>query len=78
MNLINDPLSQNRETIRDYLLLVVFTGLRRKEAAGLTWSNMDLSDKTLRIIETKSNQTHTLPLSDFLFELLQRGKNCNE
>lgn len=72
MNIKNDPTGKNRETIRDYLLLVVFTGLRREEAARLTWANVDLRAKTLTVTDTKNGQDHTLPLSDFLYELLQR------
>lgn len=59
------------EVLRDYLLLVLLTGLRRQEAATLQWSNVDLTAKTLTILKTKNNETHTLPLSDFLFTLLQ-------
>ncbi|GKS70002.1 phage integrase family protein [Nitrosomonas sp. PY1] len=75
MNLKNDPLSQNRETIRDYLLLVIFTGLRREEAASMTWDNVDLQSKTLKATDTKNHLDHTLPLSDFLYDLLQQRKN---
>lgn len=34
------------ETLRDYLLLVLLTGLRREEAATLKWENVDLAAKT--------------------------------
>jgi integrase len=74
MNLKNDAQAKNRETIRDYLLLVLFTGLRKEEAARLTWSNVDFRAKTLTVTDTKNHQDHTLPLSDFLFDLLQRRK----
>lgn len=75
MNLKNDIKSQNRETIRDYLLLVLFTGLRREEAAGMTWSNVDLQQaKTLKVTDTKNHLDHTLPLSDFIYDLLQQRK----
>ena len=74
MNLKNDPLSQNRETIRDYLLLVLFTGLRREEAASMTWNNVDLQAKTLKVTDTKNHSDHNLPLSDFLYDLLQKRK----
>jgi integrase len=57
-------------TLRDYLLLVLFTGLRRNEAASLQWSNIDLKAKTLMVPDTKNHQDHTLPLSDFLYDLL--------
>jgi len=75
MNQKNDVTSQNRETIRDYLLLVLFTGLRREEAAKMTWKNVDLKARTLKVTDTKNHQDHTLPLSDFLFDLLQQRKN---
>ncbi len=60
---------QNK-TLRDYLLLILFTGLRRQEAAKLTWEQVDLKSKTLTIIDTKNHQPHTLPLSDYLYTLL--------
>lgn len=75
MNQKNDVTSQNRETIRDYLLLALFTGLRREEAARMTWNNVDLKARTLKVTDTKNHQDHTLPLSDFLYALLQQRKN---
>lgn len=60
------------ETLRDYLLLILFTGLRRQEAAKLTWQDIDLVGKTLTVSDTKNNQPHTLPLSDFLYNLLSQ------
>ncbi|MBC8442247.1 MAG: tyrosine-type recombinase/integrase [Deltaproteobacteria bacterium] len=62
----------NQETTRDYLHLLLFTGLRRSEASRLAWSDIDFNERTLTIPETKNNQVHTLPLSDFLFDLLKR------
>ena len=59
------------ETARDYLLLVLFTGLRRNEAFGLTWGNIDLEEKTLLIPGTKNGEPHSLPLSEFLHQLLK-------
>lgn len=64
----------SNHTLKDYLLLVLFTGLRRQEAATLKWEQVDLIAKTLTIVETKNNESHTLPLSDFLYTLLQQRK----
>jgi integrase len=61
-------------TLRDYLLLLILTGLRRSEGAGLRWQNVDLVGRTLTILDTKNHEDHTLPLSDFLFDLLNRRK----
>jgi len=67
-------LSSQKGTLRDYLLLLLFTGLRRQEAAHLKWTQVDLKAKTLTIISLKNNQDHTLPLSDYIFEILNRRK----
>ena len=64
----------SNETLRDYLLLMLFTGLRRQEAAKLKWVDVDLKAKTLTITDTKNSQVHTLPLSDYLYELFDRRK----
>jgi len=62
------------ETLRDYLLLILFTGLRRQEAAKLRWEQVDLKAKTLTVTDTKNREPHTLPLSDYLFDLFAARK----
>lgn len=59
-------------TTRDYLIFVLFTGLRREEAASLEWSNVDLKGRTIIIIDPKNRDDFRLPLSNYLFELLNR------
>lgn len=61
-------------TVRDYLLLLLFTGLRRQEAARLTWDNVDFKARTLTVTDTKNHQNHTLPLPDFIFDLFQQRR----
>lgn len=75
MNLSNDSIAPNREVVKDFLLLVLFTGLRRNEAAKLTWNRVDLKDKTMVIKDTKNHSDHTLPLTDFLYDLLNKRKD---
>lgn len=60
--------------LRDYLLLTLFTGLRREESASLRWDCVDLKAKTLTITKTKNHEQHVLPLSDYLFNLLSKRK----
>lgn len=65
------------ECLRDYLLLCLFTGLRRTEAATLQWSNVDLKNPktaSLRIDAdmAKNGEEHRLPLSDFVYQLLKK------
>ena len=58
--------------VSDYLLLVLFTGLRRNEAASLRFDQIDFVDRTLTIPDTKNGEPLTLPLSDYLLTLLER------
>lgn len=58
--------------VADLLLLLLFTGLRRSEGMGLTWDAVDLKDRTLSIADTKNREPLTLPLSDFITELLRQ------
>jgi integrase len=62
------------EVMRDYLQLVLLTGLRRSEAAKLKWADVDLTAKTLTVRGTKNGKDHCLPLSDYLSDLLARRK----
>jgi integrase len=57
---------------RDYLLLLLFTGLRRREAAALKWSDVDLKARVLHIAaaQTKAKRKLDLPLTDFVHDLL--------
>lgn len=68
----------NRETTRDYLLLLLLTGLRRSEGSQLRWEHIDLKDRSLIISDTKNRQPHTLPLSDYLYTLLKRRSEESE
>ena len=61
-----------QELVRDYLLLILFTGLRRTEAASLPWSQVDFEQRTLTVVETKNSEIHVLPLTNFLFDLLKQ------
>jgi integrase len=57
---------------RDYLLLLLFTGLRRREAAALRWSEVDLRNRVIRLpaARAKSGVKLDLPMSDFVRDLL--------
>ena len=58
--------------IRDFLLLLLLTGLRKNEALGLRWQDVDMQGKSFTIPETKNGKPHTLPMSDLLLELFSR------
>lgn len=75
----NAVVGSNNPSGRDYLLTLLFTGLRRTEAAKLKWSDIDLKGKTFTFIpEKKKNggkmpddQRVTMPLSNQLCVILK-------
>jgi len=66
--------------IRDYLLLTVFTGLRKQEGLQLKWASVNMRDRSFTITDTKNGKPHTLPMSNFLYGLFEQlqGRRTNE
>lgn len=78
-------------TVKDYLILLLFTGLRREEGMKLIWAEkkssnpkitktqsvIDLKAKTLLVRDTKNRQDHLLPLPDYLVALLKKRREEN-
>lgn len=65
---------QQLETNRDFLLTLVLTGLRREECESLPWSSMDLKCGRIASIDLKNGEPHTLPMGDFLFNLMKKRR----
>jgi integrase len=61
---------------QDYFLLVLFTGMRRSETASIRWNNVDLIAKTFTLHDTKNRDSHTLPMSDFIYDLFLRRRQA--
>jgi integrase len=64
------------EPQRDLVRLLLLIPLRRDEAAGLPWSEVDLQLRRIRIPpnRAKTRETHELPLSTAALELLEARK----
>ena len=58
--------------VRDYLQFLLFTGMRRTEAATLRRKDIDLKDRTFVAPETKNWSDHALPMSEPVREILTR------
>lgn len=67
----DDPFSFG-DTMADYQHLLLFTGLRRGEAARLKWSDVDLKDRTFLLRKTKNGEQITLPMSEYVLALFWR------
>jgi len=67
--------SLNGDLVKDYLKILLFTGIRRQEGMKLRWNQVDLKAKTLTIIDTKNRNPLTLPLGPFILKLLKARKS---
>jgi integrase len=58
--------------LRDYVILLLFTGARATEAATLEWTDVDFSARTIHIAgtRTKTGQPLDLPMVDVVHDML--------
>lgn len=78
MKLSECYISSDAEMWQDYFLLVLFTGMRRSEAASLRWDDIDLKAKTFTLRDTKNRDSHSLPMSDFIYKLFLRRRQATK
>ena len=64
-----DLLGENQ---RDYLLLTLYTGLRRNEGKEICRKQIDLAGGVLRVPMTKNGKPHSLPITPLMREILER------
>ncbi len=64
---------------RDYLLFVLFSGMRRKSASEMRWADVDFERRVLRVPKPKGGEERAfdLPLSDYLVALLRERQSDN-
>jgi integrase len=65
--------------VRDYLLTVLLSGLRREEALSLERKMVDLEERTIALLDTKNNKPFLIPIPDYLHGVLEaRIKSYND
>jgi len=64
-------------TAADYIKLLLFTGLRRREGAALPWDEVDFATKVIRLpgLRAKGKRKLDLPMSCFVRDLLVARRN---
>ena len=81
MTLPDDKVNVNHkhtsETVRDYLILQLFTGLRPSEGLNLKWSDIDFKNGLLHVEDTKNGEDHTLPLTEYISNLLSTRRDAS-
>lgn len=65
---------------RDYVLFVLFTGIRREQAAGMTWDLIDFTAKVIRFPAdaTKGKTDFNLPMTDYVYDLLLKRRKIGD
>jgi len=74
----DQPQYPSREVNRDYLVLLLLTGLQRTEALRLRWEDVNLQLGTLRAGDTKNHSDHVLPMGRYLWKLMRRRWNASQ
>lgn len=69
-------ITKSSEVVRDYLLLILFTGLRRTEASLIRWDHVDFEGRKLLLpSENVKNKTNFyIPLTSYTLSLLERRR----
>lgn len=60
------------ERQRDYLLLLLYTGLRRDEGHNLTPADITFNAGVLSVADTKNGKPHSLPITPMMDDILRR------
>ena len=74
----NVYIDTSAEVVRDFLIFVMFSGLRRNEVLEMKWSDIDFRNHSFTLEDTKNNESHSLPLNFKLDEVLERRKNDSD
>ena len=75
---LNEREDEFAHVTSDYLLFVLLTGLRRREAAELPIENVDFDEGVFTVCHTKNGKPLTLPMSDYVREILKRRCGVSE
>lgn len=65
------------DTVRDYLLLIFFTGNRPGMAAAIRWDHVDLRERSLHFPDPKNGVSVTLPVGRRLAHMLEMRRMGN-
>ena len=68
---------ESNQTARDYIIISLLTGARRSNAQAMRWDQINFERSTWTIPETKTGDTHTIPLVPEAIEILKNRRNKN-
>lgn len=65
------------EHLKPIILIAIRTGMRKSEIADLRWNQVDLKNKEIEVVRTKSGKKRIIPVSEDLFQVLRMLKDVN-
>lgn len=57
--------------LREIIVFALNTGMRRGEIFNLSWKAVDLSRKTITVMQSKNNEKRTIPMNEKVYALLK-------
>jgi integrase len=67
-----------RYAMRDFVMVLIDTGLRTGELLKLTWADVDQDQEVVRLWETKNGQARSIPVTQRAMEALLRQQGNHE
>ena len=64
--------------LRPIVTTALQTGMRRGEIFGMKWDNIDLNNRNIYVLDTKSGKSREIPISDKLYKILQSIPRISE
>jgi len=74
LNTIRETADTFLFAVCDFVEIALFTGLRKSELLNLKWEQVNLEERTFRILETKNGDALELPMADHLHSIFERRK----
>jgi integrase len=75
---LKSVMEEPNETVRDYVLVSLFTGARRGNVQEMKWEQVNFDHATWRIPVTKHGDSETVTLSPEALAILERRKSAAE
>jgi integrase len=63
--------SKISNTMRDFILLILVTGIRRSEAESLRWEQVNFEKKTISLPDNKANRYFEIPMTRLTYDLFK-------
>lgn len=72
-----EAVASAKPDVRDFVLLLLYTGARRGNVQQMRWDQIDWDARTWRIPRTKNGKPQTIPLEDAELDLLRERFHVN-